>query len=268
MTLNVKFLYPMNLLGSINMSNYDLITFYLPQLHKWPPFKSSLSPLSSSSLTQHQVPKYAKQHIAMILSDFRGLNSLFNSILPLKTNAVAIRDSIFHATEAKQFSLSLIPGTSLCKVSVTQSKSMNIEDPDGCFPRRFLTQNFTLSGSPFQLSETSKNYTFYNCSKEKSYEYAAPVSCLSGDNFTVLVTFNPESELQQQCQEIMYAPIDEVELSWFEPGCGVCVRGSQECALMSDDSLEVGCFDVATATPSNGMFTSFLHQNILFFFPF
>ncbi|XP_050261632.1 putative RING-H2 finger protein ATL21A isoform X2 [Quercus robur] len=135
-------------------------------------------------------------------------------------------------------------------------QSMNIEDPDSCFPRRFLTQNFTLSGSPFQLSETSKNYTYYNCSKEKSYEYAAPVSCLSGDNFTVLVTFNPESELQQQCQEIMYAPIDEVELSWFEPGCGVCVRGSQECALMSDDSLEVGCFDVATATPSNGILRS------------
>ena len=144
-------------------------------------------------------------------------------------------------------------------------QSMNIDDPDGCFPRRFLTQNFTLSGSPFQLSETSKNYTFYNCSKERSYVYTAPVSCLSGDNFTVLVTSNPESELQQQCQEIMYAPIDKVELSWFEPGCGVCVQGSQECALMSDDSLEVGCFDVATATPSNGMFTSFLHQNILFF---
>lgn len=134
MTLNVKFLYPMNLLGSINMSNYDLITFYPPQLHKWPPFKSSWSPLSSSSLTQHQVPKYAKQHIAMILSDFRGLNSLFNSILPLKTNAVAIGDSIFHATEAKQFSLSLIPGTSLCKVSVTQSNRWILKTQMAVFP--------------------------------------------------------------------------------------------------------------------------------------
>ena len=135
MTLNVKFLCLMNLLGSINMSNYDLITFYLPQFHKWPPFKSSLSPLSSSSLTQHQVPKYAKQHIAMIFSDFRGLNSLFSSILPLKTNAVAIRDSIFHATtEAKQFSLSLIPGTSLCKVSVTQSNRWILTTQMAVFP--------------------------------------------------------------------------------------------------------------------------------------
>lgn len=152
-------------------------------------------------------------------------------------------------------------------------QSMNIDDPDGCFPRRFLTQNFTLSGSPFQLSETSKNYTFYNCSKETIYKRARRVSCLSGDNFTVWKTSSPFTELQQQCRVILNAPI-EVQLTWFEPNCVYCVYGVEECAFKSDTGLEVGCFNVASTAPTpptpstGGMFTCFIKIAFPYFFSF
>ena len=126
------------------------------QMQKCPPFKSSSSPLSSSSssFSQHQVLKNAKQHIAMILSDHRGLNSLFNSIQPLdKPNAVAILDSISHATaETKRFSLSLIPGTSLCVTLITSCnhsllKTQMAAFPDGSWTKAslFLALLSTLS---------------------------------------------------------------------------------------------------------------------------
>ncbi|KAF3971320.1 hypothetical protein CMV_005065 [Castanea mollissima] len=127
-------------------------------------------------------------------------------------------------------------------------QSLLIEDPDGCLPRRFLNQSFTLSGSPFHF-EFYNNYTFYNCSEETIYKRARRVSCLSGDNFTVWRTSSPFTELQQQCRVKLNAPI-EVQLTWLEPHCVYCVYGVEECAFKSDTGLEVGCFNVASTAPT------------------
>ncbi|KAK9988577.1 hypothetical protein SO802_028816 [Lithocarpus litseifolius] len=128
-------------------------------------------------------------------------------------------------------------------------QSLLIEDPDGCLPRRFLNQSFTLSGSPFHFEFYNNNYTFYNCYKETIYKRARRVSCLSGDNFTVWKTSSPFTELQQQCRVILNAPI-EVQLTWFEPNCVYFVYGVEECAFKSDTGLEVGCFNVASTAPA------------------
>lgn len=133
-------------------------------------------------------------------------------------------------------------------------QSLLIKDPDGCLPRRFLNQSFTLLGSPFHF-EFYNNYTFYNCSEETIYKRARRVSCLSGDNFTVWKTSSPFTELQQQCLVILNAPI-EVQLTW---------------SFKSDAGLEVGCFNVASAAstpPSTGMFSCFIKIAFPFFFSF
>lgn len=164
------------------------------QMQKWPPFNSSSSPLSSySSFSQHQVLIYAKQHIVMIWSDHRWLNSLFNSIQPLdKPNAVGFNLS---CNSRNQTILSLpYYGDFVVYFIDYFLQSLLIKDPDGCLPRRFLNQSFTLLGSPFHF-EFYNNYTFYNCSEETIYKRARRVSCLSGDNFTVWKTSSPFTEL-------------------------------------------------------------------------
>ena len=141
-------------------------------------------------------------------------------------------------------------------------QSIEIRDPDECFPGRFLRQNFTLSGSPYQLYPN--NHTFYNCSNMTSYGIPR-VSCLSDDNFTVLATVFSDEWLRLHCQVILNAPIS-VKLSWSQPSCEDCEWRGKECALKSDTSLEVGCFEWsgkafdAPTTPSTrtGMFTCFI----------
>jgi hypothetical protein len=136
-------------------------------------------------------------------------------------------------------------------------QSIGIRDPDECL------QIFTLSCSPYQ--PYPNNYTFYNCSNMTSY-WIPRDSCLSVDNFTVLETvfseeFFSDEWLLLHCQVILNAPIS-VRLSWSQPSCEDCEWRGKECALESDMSLEVACFDAPT-TPSTrtGMFTCFIKIN-------
>ena len=105
---------------------------------------------------------------------------------------MAIQDSIYHATtKGKQFSLSLIQGTSLAVDDIDYfDQLLYIKDPDGCLPRRFLNFNFTTMGSPFYYSlETDEYYNFYNCSnvrRLKTGEFGL-VPCLSGHDFKVFM---------------------------------------------------------------------------------
>jgi hypothetical protein len=135
---------------------------------------------------------------------------------------------------------------------------ISIKDPDNCFPRRFLKQNFNLLGSPFQLGTSENNYTFYNCSSNMTTYFSYQrIPCLSTKNFTVYITDFPDTWLRQWCPVILTAPIF-VQLSWNHPSCRECEERGQQCVLKSDTSLEVGCFDYRSPSTRTGMFTCFI----------
>ncbi|GMY38647.1 RING-H2 finger protein ATL20-like [Fagus crenata] len=146
-----------------------------------------------------------------------------------------------------------------------QDNLIYITDPDDCFPRRFLKQSFNLLGSPFQLKNTmsNHNYTFYNCSFNKTtHSLSQPIPCLSSDNFTVFKSYYPDKWLQSRCPVILHAPFS-VQLSWNNLNCSLCESGEQ-CALKSDTSLEVGCFDYSsTLSTRTGTFACFNYLNLL-----
>lgn len=141
-------------------------------------------------------------------------------------------------------------------------QSIYIDDPDGCFFRRFL-QNFTLSGSPFQFAAVG-NFTFFNCSanETKFYGYVWDIPCLSGDGYNIWIALSGHSEFMMtppSCRVILMgllpavSPSRFVQLTWGEPSCGECVADDGYCARKSATSLEVGCFQPSPS--SNGMFS-------------
>ncbi|GMH29768.1 hypothetical protein Nepgr_031611 [Nepenthes gracilis] len=68
-----------------------------------------------------------------------------------------------------------------------------IADPSGCLPKRIL--NLNLSDSPFTGVE-NKEYSFFKCTNLSSSSTlpvrSAVISCLSGDNYSVIVTHHKE----------------------------------------------------------------------------
>ncbi|KAK9274563.1 hypothetical protein L1049_021812 [Liquidambar formosana] len=144
---------------------------------------------------------------------------------------------------------------------VTQQVLIN--DPENCLPKRFL-EDFNIATSIFSPSNP-RNYTFFNCSSDASKLMFSPISCLSGENYTVVAV--PSTFLSTggfnfpYCREIKTVKLprrwptssglsSNIELTWSVPECGSCELRGGVCGFKSDDSFDVGC---SVNPPSHGL---------------
>lgn len=155
-----------------------------------------------------------------------------------------------------------------------EDQTIQVNDPDGCLPKRFL-QNLSLSGSPFNFDPTiygTYNLTFLRCPSNLTKSLPlAPISCLSSikgintkvnSSTSVIVSWSRpivSSPMSQRCEVISSAVVPlpkldmpmwpfwpdlntDVGLVWTEPRCGNCASSGQVCGFSKDNSLQVGCF--------------------------
>ncbi|CAI8619586.1 unnamed protein product [Vicia faba] len=140
-------------------------------------------------------------------------------------------------------------------------QTIKVNDPKGCLPKRYLENNFNLSGSPFKL-----NPQIYSSDEEEH-----------DSDMLVFVSWGEPIEdttLSETCEVISRGLVPlrwmdltmwpfwvdlnhDVELVWNKPGCEKCALNGQVCGFsMSDDKingLQVECFP----NPSNrGLSTS------------
>ncbi|TXG50664.1 hypothetical protein EZV62_023188 [Acer yangbiense] len=138
------------------------------------------------------------------------------------------------------------------------TQSLLITDPENCLPNRLL-QGFSLEGSPFNTEPHLLSFTFLNCSSSATTltehdEYYRIVSCLSGQNYTVLAgpaeIYYNESTLPSSCVKVSTVQIpwrlwsgieDGVELVWSRPSCGNCEELGRACGFKNSEGLETGC---------------------------
>ncbi|KAL5552312.1 hypothetical protein UlMin_002488 [Ulmus minor] len=139
-----------------------------------------------------------------------------------------------------------------------------IEDPQSCLPKRFLSGNFTVRGTPFRVG-SFQSFTFLNCSSTENTtgDEMVSIPCLSGISFTVkaipTVIFKPPPP--PSCLVISEAWVPLPTLSqrglgnwqwyrdayivfeWDEPSCYDCEQRGGDCGFKSDTGLELGCFN-------------------------
>ncbi|KAB2632918.1 RING-H2 finger protein ATL21A [Pyrus ussuriensis x Pyrus communis] len=64
---------------------------------------------------------------------------------------------------------------------------ISINDPNNCFPRRFLDHDISLRDSPFFYPHGLENYTFLNCSSQDVAAWTyAPISCLGSEIYKIV----------------------------------------------------------------------------------
>lgn len=68
-----------------------------------------------------------------------------------------------------------------------------INDPDQCFPRRFLIESFDLQNSPFTSNSRYELFTVLNCSysiEKLPSDRVRKIECMSGGNYSVITAPN------------------------------------------------------------------------------
>ncbi|KAI4297191.1 hypothetical protein L6164_037090 [Bauhinia variegata] len=163
----------------------------------------------------------------------------------------------------KDRALLSIPNAGNFVVTNIFSDSVLIDDTDGCFPKRFLDQNVSLEGTPFEWGEDYHlvYLTFLKCSNLTDWDPSEHVPCLgsSYNNSDVVLLFpNEHSEMEwnSSCQVISSAWIpmsysrrwyfsddiySEIELKWSKPDCGMC-DPYEQCGFVGETSLDVTCY--------------------------
>ncbi|MCL7038192.1 hypothetical protein MKW94_026284 [Papaver nudicaule] len=88
-------------------------------------------------------------------------------------------------------------------------QKIEIYDPDNCLPRRILKLN--LSGTPYNLGPSYRNYSFHNCSSSidslLNITKLVRIGCLSSSTHTVVATDVPIANiapLNTSCELIAY----------------------------------------------------------------
>ncbi|KAL5541297.1 hypothetical protein UlMin_042519 [Ulmus minor] len=141
---------------------------------------------------------------------------------------------------------------------------LTIDDPQTCLPKRLLSQNFTVLGTPFTVRNFG-SFTFLNCSSTavSAGDELVTISCLSGSDFTVkaipTVIFTAAPPSCSVISEVL-VPLTTssqrwlenwrlhlnayIVLYWDEPSCDDCERRGGDCGFKSDTGLEIGCFNV------------------------
>ncbi|KAF7828136.1 putative RING-H2 finger protein ATL21A [Senna tora] len=149
-----------------------------------------------------------------------------------------------------------------------EDQKLWINDPNNCLAKRFMdNKSFSLTGSPFKLSEES-NYSvvsldFLNCpSSVVDSLPITPITCLSSTNYSnsvVAMVADPQYSTPwvSLCEFISSALVpladtqswlfwnnlnDDIELQWDSPRCGGCVERKGQCGFLEDTGLELACY--------------------------
>ena len=165
-----------------------------------------------------------------------------------------------------------------------EEQTIQVNDPDGCLPKRFLSKTWNLSGSPFVLNSAVYEYsnlTFLSCPSNWTKSSGLPtISCLSdapsignsNSSSSVIVTWSRPLGSSSPCDVISTAlvPLPSVDmpmwpfwpslntdigLEWTEPRCWECTVSGQVCGFANDKSDRVGCF--SSPSESQGMYAFF-----------
>ncbi|KAI4297188.1 hypothetical protein L6164_037087 [Bauhinia variegata] len=158
-----------------------------------------------------------------------------------------------------------IPNSGNFVVTSISSEDILIDDTEGCLPRRFLTQNVSLTGTPFKWGEdyTLQNFIVLKCNS--SIELLAldliRVPCPSSfynSHFIALFPNNKDyktdERMNSSCQMISPAWIPwsnsrpwgidgGIELTWSEPAdCRNCNPYYEQCGFLGNTGLNVTCY--------------------------
>ncbi|GAB4826237.1 hypothetical protein Ancab_009102 [Ancistrocladus abbreviatus] len=138
-----------------------------------------------------------------------------------------------------------------------------LNDPNNCLPKMFLSHPLDLSNSSFH-PKYYQSFSLYNCSGPpyyyRNYTNLIMVECLSGSDFTVVVTITSGMEsslLPLSCKNWMAdikvpvnytayedksANLTGMLLGWGEPNCGQqCERYGRRCLPASKDGRQFEC---------------------------
>ncbi|XP_008239112.1 PREDICTED: RING-H2 finger protein ATL22-like [Prunus mume] len=152
-----------------------------------------------------------------------------------------------------------------------------ISDPNNCFPRRFMDNDFSFDGSPFSYVHALERFTFLNCSYQAEVSYP-PISCLSNEHY--MVTGVPSDLINSStpwssCSVISEAwvPLSEpfesfewdylngFELEWYVPNCRFCEAiPGKVCGFDNNTSSKLGCSNAINST--NGLSKTVMYGKI------
>lgn len=163
-----------------------------------------------------------------------------------------------------------------------ENQTIQVNDPNGCLPKRFL-QNLSLKLSvptlTFHIDRTHytlPNLTFLTCDSNITQSYPlSPISCLADSNDSVIAVWPRiiSPALSERCRVISSAlvPISDslmwpfwpdltsdIELTWTNPDCRLCESRGLDCGFLNLTTNEVGCLDPphANQTSPSGMLTN------------
>ncbi|KAL8534557.1 hypothetical protein ACS0TY_010537 [Phlomoides rotata] len=137
-------------------------------------------------------------------------------------------------------------------------QSIWLNDPDNCLPKRLLQLN--LSGSPFTGS-FYQDFTLFNCTFDYTRFKFDPITCLSGENYTVFASSSERSIrfLASTCTLVATVPVpvqwdffepvvtsdlsEDIRLTWGSPRCRRCESRRGWCGYKSVNSTAIGCRD-------------------------
>ncbi|KAL5541291.1 hypothetical protein UlMin_042513 [Ulmus minor] len=159
--------------------------------------------------------------------------------------------------------ISLPSGDFVVRLINYEYQILMVEDPQSCFPKRFLSGNFTVRGTPFRVGSLQR-FTFLNCSSAENStgDEMVSIPCLSDSNFTVkavptgILTSPPPSCLvisevsvpvwtssQRWLDNWQWYRDAYIVFEWDEPSCYDCEQRGGDCGFKSDTGLELGCFN-------------------------
>ncbi|KAJ9678974.1 hypothetical protein PVL29_021019 [Vitis rotundifolia] len=136
--------------------------------------------------------------------------------------------------------------------------------PDYCLRRKF--QNFNLSASPFQFTESLRSFSFFRCSENKGSHMCLSPSLASSSSldFTNL----------SSCRKVFKATLpyytfyreNRISMNWSIPMCGNCEAKGKMCQRKKSNSTEpeIECID----KPAKEVILGFLHLSLGIFIIF
>ncbi|KAK9926988.1 hypothetical protein M0R45_024194 [Rubus argutus] len=132
---------------------------------------------------------------------------------------------------------------------------LQINDQNKCIPKRFLDNDLSLVGSPFQFEDDLENYTFFQCSpKAPILLDILPITCLSNNKYKVIALVSRfRSQPPSNCTVISTAMVPfqsydqwqssyfDVSLTWGVPDCRSCESLGRVCGLKKASTSKLDC---------------------------
>ncbi|XP_034710668.1 rust resistance kinase Lr10-like [Vitis riparia] len=149
--------------------------------------------------------------------------------------------------------------------------------PDYCHRRKF--QNFNLSASPFQFTESYlRSFSFFSCSENKAKSYglkSIPCSFLSSDPvYAIESSSSLDFTNLSSCRKVFKATLphyifygeNHISMNWSIPMCGNCEAKGKKCQRKKSNSTEpeIECID----KPAKEVILGFLHLSLGIFIIF